>query len=166
MGWLSSYFISLSFCGDKIMHSWSHDDILSENIFCFDSLPNDLEIKTFDAYKRKQRPLKIGLCILHHLTRSFLILAVWFRRDAKMQIFFYPSSMASSEEAALIYIVLWCITWIFQMLFLGNKCFHTLQFDIETVDKREISTPRTSKVNQYRPSEYSDGLSLVCIWCK
>ena len=26
------------------------------------------------------------------------------------------------------------------MLFLGNKCFHTLQFDIETVDKRGIST--------------------------
>ena len=87
-----------------------------------------------------RRPLEIGLCILHHLTRSFLILAVWFRRDAKMQIFFFPSKMASSEEAALIYIVLWCITWIFQMLFLDNKCFHTLQFDIETVDKRGIST--------------------------
>ena len=57
-----------------------------------------------------------GICIHrpHHLTRSFLIPAVWY--------------------------------W---------NCRQERNFNTTYI-----------KVDQYRPSEYSDGLSLVCIWCK
>ena len=52
--------------------------------------------------------------LLHHLTRSFLILAVWY--------------------------------W---------NCRQEMNFSTTYI-----------KVDQYRPSEYSDGLSPECIWCK
>ena len=65
-----------------------------------------------------------------------------------MQIYLFPSWMVLSEEAARTNVVLWSIIQIFQMVFLGKKCFHT-------------TTNLVKRVKYYFPGKVQDGVLLA-----